>query len=383
MSESTIARVLTVRELNRALLARQGLLDRLPDVPGAAVRRIGALQMQYWPSLGPALWSRVAHCPPAMPYQAHESGELLTGTLLRGTIHTVAAADYPAYAVVAGASRFSQWHRPAQPPPAAAVAELRAEVLGYTARARTVPEVCDFIESWVARNPGVFGDAELEYQRSRRWRPFCGKVWLLRVPEDGRWGARTPAALRAAPVTEGPEPDEALRVVIRRHLAAFGPAAAEDVATWIGWNLTPVRGALRAMTDLLTFTDEAGRLLYDLPDAPRPGPDAEAPVRLLPWFDSTLLAYHPAHRARILPDACKDEVFQKRNGQVRASFLVDGTVAGVWSIDGGRREAVLTLTPLRPLPAPARDALLAEAEAMARFCRPDARSHQVRLAEEP
>jgi len=68
---------------------------------------------------------------------------------------------------------------------------------------------------------------------------------------------------------------------------------------------------------------------------------------------------------------------------VRASFLVDGTVAGVWSIDGGRREAVLTLTPLRPLPAPARDALLAEAEAMARFCRPDARSHQVRLAEEP
>lgn len=378
----TAVRTLTRRELNRALLARQGLLDRLPLAPAAAVERVGALQMQYWPSLGPALWSRITPCPPGAPFAAHASGELLTGTLLRGTIHTVPAADYPAYAVVTGASAVPQWRNRTDPPPAAPVAELQAELLAHTARPRTVAEVCAFIESWVARNPGVFGDAELKYQRERNWRPFCGKVWLVRVPRDGRWDGRTPTALQAAPVTEGPDPDEALRTVIRRHLAAFGPAAAEDVANWIGWNLTPVRAALRAMDDLVVFADEAGRLLYDLPDAPRPGPDAEAPVRLLAWFDSVLLAYRPAHRDRILPERHRDEVFCKRNGQVKASFLVDGMVAGIWSVDAARREeAVVTLTPLESVPRAARDALLAEAEAMARFCRPDALRHRVRLEE--
>jgi hypothetical protein len=380
----TAARTLTRRELNRALLARQGLLDRLPLAPAAAVGRVGALQMQYWPSLGPALWSRTTPCPPGAPFAAHASGALLTGTLLRGTIHTVPAADHPAYAVVTGASAVSQWRNRTDPPPAAPVAELRAELLAHTARPRTVAEVCAFIESWVARNPGVFRDAELRYQRERGWRPFCGKVWLVRVPRDGRWDGRTPTALQAAPVTEGPEPDEALRTVIRRHLAAFGPAAAEDVANWIGWNLTPVRAALRAMDDLVVFADEAGRMLYDLPDAPRPGPDVEAPVRLLAWFDSVLLAYRPAHRDRILPDRHRDEVFCKRNGQVRASFLVDGMVAGIWSVDATRREeAVVTLTPLEPVPRAARDALLAEAEAMARICRPDALRHRVHLEEAP
>lgn len=378
----TAARTLTVRELNRALLARQGLLERLPVAPTAAVERVGALQMQYWPSLGPALWSRITPCPPEAPFAAHASGELVTGTLLRGTIHTVSAADYPAYAVVTGASAVSQWRHPADPPPAAAVAELRAELLAYAARPRTVAEVCAFIESWVARNPGVFGEAELTYQRRLDWRPFCGKVWLVRVPRDGRWDGRRPSALQAAPVTEGPEPDEALRTVIRRHLAAFGPAAAEDVANWIGWNRTPVRAALRAMDDLVAFADEAGRVLYDLPDAPRPGPDVTAPVRLLPWFDSVLLAYLPGRRARILPERHRDEVFDKRNGRVKACFLVDGMVAGTWSVDATRRaEAVVTLTPFEPVPRAARDALLAEAEAMARFCRPDAPAHRVRVEE--
>src|SRR5262245_25407707 len=83
---------LTERALNRALLARQGLLEPMSAPLGEVVASIGALQMQYWPALRPALWSRMSDCPVDEPYRAHATGELLTGTLLRGTIHTVTAA---------------------------------------------------------------------------------------------------------------------------------------------------------------------------------------------------------------------------------------------------------------------------------------------------
>lgn len=378
-TEAGVEALLTERELNRALLARQGLLERLPATVADAPKATGALQMQYWPALGPGLWSRVAECAPGAQFEAHASGELLTGTLLRGTIHTVAAADFPAYHVVTAGSTVPRW-RSAKSPPGPGADDLRRELLAHAAEPRTHDELCAFIESWVARNPGVFDDAELEYQRGGRWRPFCTTVGLVRVPLDGKWGAKTPNGYRGVPV-ESPGRDEALRVVIRRHLAAFGPAAAEDVAGWIGWNLTPVRAALRAMDDLAVFADESGRVLYDLPGAPRPDAETEAPVRLLPWFDSTLLAYHPAHRTRILPDAHKDEIFIRINGRVKASFLVDGMVAGTWTIDDDRRDSTIVLTPLRPLTGASRTALLAEAEAMLRFCRPEARSHRVALAD--
>ena len=177
--ETAAKEALTERELNRALLARQGLLERLPMTPASAPRTIGALQMQYWPALGPALWSRVTECAPAAPFEAHASGELVTGTLLRGTIHTVAAADFPAYQVVTAASRIPQW-RTLTNPPGPGAADLRRELLAHAAEPRTQDELREFIESWLARNPGVFGDAELEYQRGAKWRPFCATADVAR-----------------------------------------------------------------------------------------------------------------------------------------------------------------------------------------------------------
>ncbi|WP_214102819.1 winged helix DNA-binding domain-containing protein [Acrocarpospora catenulata] len=369
--------VLGERALNRALLARQGLLEPLAGGVGEVVGAVGALQMQYWPALGPALWSRMAGVEPDAGFRAHADGAVLTGTLLRGTIHTVAAGQYGAYAAVAAASRVAQWRAGGDPGPG--VGELLAVLRERGTSARPVAELVEIVEKWVADHPGAVSEAEAAAQRQYKWFGLMIRAGFVRVPADGVWSPKTPAHFLLSPVVDRPVLDEALKSVIRLHLAAFGPAAAEDVAHWIGWNITPVRAALRQMTELLQFSDESGRTLYDHPDSPRPGPDTPAPVRLLPWFDSTLLAYAPGHRTRLLPEPYRDSVYVKVNGQIRPTFLVDGMVAGTWSLAATRRTATLTLTPLQPIPPATRRKLTTEAERLTAFCHPEAGDHQVIL----
>jgi len=368
------------RALNRALLARQGLLDRMTTPIDQVVAAVGALQMQYWPALGPALWTRMTDCSPDDPFRAHAAGELLTGTLLRGTIHTVTAADYPAYAAVTAASKVGTWLR-VDRGPGPELLDLERDLLQHAATPRTADELAEFVQAWLARHPGVVSDAELELQGRLNWRTVRSQPWIIREPVGGQWGPKTSTLLRAAPVAQRPAPDEALRTVVRCHLRAFGPAAAEDVASWIAWNITPVRKALEQMDDLATLVDEAGRVLYDLADAPRPDPDTPAPARLLPWFDSALLAYAPKWRTRILPAEYKDVVWVKVNGQLKPTFLVDGRVAGTWSLATARGTATLTLTPLQPLAATTRKELVGEAEGLVRFAQPQAKAHEVVVAD--
>ena len=199
------------------------------------------------------------------------------------------------------------------------------------------------------------------------------------MPEDGEWGTTSPSALRAAPKPRRKlTPEAALDEVVLRHLRAFGPASADDVASWINWRPKPVRGALaRLEGKLAQFEDEGGRALYDLPDAPRPDPDTPAPPRLLAPFDSVLLAYASKHRARILPDAHRDVVYERANLRIRPSYTVDGLVAGTWDVEVRRSEAVLALRPLGKLPRAARSELVDEAERLAQAIRPDAKGHRV------
>jgi hypothetical protein len=373
---------LTLPELNRALLARQGLLERLAVPLVEAVEGVGALQAQHWPALPVALWSRLDGFAVADLHGALEREELVSGTLLRATLHLVSAREHAAYAAVVAAAGSDDWRRTTGEP-SAETAALRAEVLGFARETpRSGEEIATFIEGWVERHPDAIDAAELERQRAHKWRAFLRWSALVRAPADGRWGTKAPAALRAAPAPAGAPPgaDEALDAVIERHLRAFGPAGAEDVASWIGWRVPPVRAALeRLAPQLVRCEDERGRPLYDLPDAPRPAAQTPAPARLLAAFDSVLLAYASGRRARILPDAHREAVYERANLRIRPTFLIGGLVAGTWSIEVRRREAVLTLRALRRLSRGERAALVGEAERLVGFLHPDAKAHGVLL----
>jgi hypothetical protein len=370
---------LTLPALNRALLARQGLLDRLDLPTVAAVEAIGALQAQYWPALPVALWSRVRGFAAEDLYSALERRELLIGILLRGTLHLVSTREHPGYARIVEESGANDWRRTkAELTPEAA--RLRAEFLAYAASPRSREELAAFVEDWIAAHPGAVDEAEIEVQRSFQWRAFYRWSGLVRTPADGRWGTKTPEALLAAPLPPAPDPEAALAAVLRRHLRAFGPAAAEDVAGWIGLGTPRVREALeRLAPELARFEDEDRRTLYDLPEAPRPDPEVPAPARFLPSFDSTLLAYASKGRARarLVPEACREPIYARGNLRILPTFLVDGLVAGTWAAEVRRREATLTLTPCVPVGRAARKALIEEGERLLRFSEPKAKAHQV------
>jgi Winged helix DNA-binding domain len=372
---------MTLRALNRALLARQGLLDRLDLGLVDAVEAVGALQAQYWPAPPAALWSRVEGFEPQALYAALDEGELVTGTLLRVTLHLVSAREHPAYAAVAAEAAGHHWRRTdAEPGPE--VSSLLTKLRTYAARTpRSPEEIGAFVEAWVAEHPKALDKGELARQRELKWRPFQRWSAFVRAPADGAWGAKAPGALRAAPRPRGaPKGDAALDEVVRRHLRAFGPAGPDDVAGWIGWRTPPVREAFaRLEPELARLEDEDGRALYDLPDAPRPDPETPAGPRLLAAFDSVLLAYAAKRRGRILPDEHRDAVYERRNLQIRPSYLVDGLVAGTWSIEVKRRTATLTLRPLERLSRATRTALVDEAERLVRALQPDAKGHEVSI----
>jgi hypothetical protein len=260
--------------------------------------------------------------------------------------------------------------------------DLRAALLDHAAdEPRTNEQLREFAEAWVAEHPDAIAADELAAQRALKWRPIYRWSRLIRVPADGRWTAKAPADHRAAPGPKRrPGRDRALDAVVRRHLRAFGPAASEDVAGWIGWPAAPVRDAMAAADDLERLEHEDGRTLYDVPGAPRPGPDVDAPARYLAAFDSTQLAYAPKDRRRLVPDPLRDLIYEKGNLRIHPTFLVDGLVAGTWSVEVRRRVATLTLRPAGRLTKAARAGLVAEGERLLRATQPGAAEQQVIVA---
>jgi hypothetical protein len=280
---------------------------------------------------------------------------------------------------VAEEERGPHWRR-TKDEPGDEVEELLTKLRAHARRTpRSADDVGAFVEDWVAEHPKALSKGEVKRQRELKWRPFQRWSAFVRVPEDGAWGAKAPSSLLAAPRPRGaPKGDKALDEVVRRHLRAFGPAGPDDVAGWIGWRTPPVRAAFERLDDeLVALEDEKGRALFDLPDAPRPDPETPAPPRLLAAFDSVLLAYAAKRRERILPDKHRDAVYERRNLQIRPSYLVDGLVAGTWSIEVERSTATLTLRPLERLARATRSELVDEAERLVRALRPDAKGHAV------
>jgi hypothetical protein len=339
-------RVLTQRDLNRALLARQLLLDRVRAPLPRALERMGGLQAQYAPSMYIGLWSRVEGLEREAVTRALERRSVVQGTLLRTTIHLVSRADYWPFATAIRAARRALY--------------LRSHRDG--AGSRELAAAARRVRRDLANGP--LTRAEID-ERSGGAHIYGLNLWLdmVRVPPSGTWERRRADLYAAAEDWVGPEEaalEGALDHLVRRYLGGFGPATRHEIADWAGLPLKEVTGALKRLR-LRRFRAEDGAELVDLPRAPLPGPDAPAPVRFLPVWDATLLVH--ARRTGILPEEYRPRVFNVRTPHSVNTFLVDGAVAGTWRHEKGR----IRLEPFRRLDAATRKELGAEAERLAAF----------------
>ncbi|CAN5318713.1 winged helix DNA-binding domain-containing protein [soil metagenome] len=351
-------------ELNRATLARQLLLERSPLEPVAAVRALVGLQAQEPASPYLALWTRLAGFDPAALDAAWIDRRLVKGTLMRQTLHAVAAVDYPMFWAAhvdsfgrAGArlARFEALGIGAE-----RVTELTSLALSHADVPRANPE----LTAYLTELGGPLGDRDW-------WWAIRGMAPFVHVPAAVPWGfTRRPSYVAARswlPWTEAGA-QAGLDELVRRYLAAFGPAGVADIAQFTRLEITRVRAAVdRLGTSLRRLRGPDGADLVDLRDAAIPGADTPAPVRFLPMWDSVLLAYRD--RSRVIPAEVRKMVI-RTNGDVLPTFLVDGRVAGLWRAELVRGRTRIRYRPFGRLPRAVRAELDAEAAALAVFVEP-------------
>jgi Winged helix DNA-binding domain len=344
-----VTATLTQRHLNRALLARQLLLERAKLPLPRALERIGGIQAQYTPSTYIGLWSRLEGFESEQLERALERRTVVQGSLMRITIHLVSARDWWPFAVgVRDARRryLVRTQKRSEREFEAAARKLRERLAGAT-----------MTQTEMRRLLGEPGGQ------------LSAAVWLdlVRVPPSGTW-ARRRADIHALANdwlgTSGDDvrPDDAVDHLVRARLRGFGPATRAELADWAGIRPGEVTNSLERL-DLRRFEDEQGNELVDLPRAPLPDPDTSAPPRLLPVWDAVTLK--SMHRAGILPDKYRPRFTQAAYPQSMNAFLVDGRVAGVWKYKDGRVE----LQPFEKIDRVAMRDLSEEAERLAQFHR--------------
>ena len=345
--------MITARRLNRATLARQLLLERADLDVAEAVRRVVALQAQEPVSPYLALWNRVARFDPAALDAAFAGGAVVKATLLRITLHTVHAADYPAF------------HR-------AMVPTLRAARLGdtrFTDSGLSLAEADALLPRLLAETvrPHTAEEAEaalatlLGGPRRGVWWALRTYAPLLHVPTGGPWSFDARAFVTAPRQLPPEEREAAARHLVLRYLEGFGPATAPDIRQFTLLAGTTIKEALHGLGDEVeVVTGPGGTKLYDVPGGALPGEDVPAPPRLLGMWDSVLLAY--ADRSRTIPPSYR-RLVTRVNGDCLPTLLVDGHVAGVWRAGADGVEAKA----FHPLPDEAWEGLAAEAAGLTAF----------------
>jgi Winged helix DNA-binding domain len=369
MSVGTSSEVLGRRALNRALLERQLLLRRVRRPAAEVVEHLVGLQAQEPRDPYVALWTRLEDFDPT------ELGDLVAGRqavrspLMRTTIHLVTARDCLAMApLLRPVLERGFW---TGSPFGRKLKGVDVEAVLATGRAlldeapRTTAQLRALLgEQWPA-----FDGTSLAYAVRHL-------VPVVQVPPRGVWGQKGLATWATTEHWLGRplDPAPAIDRVVLRYLAAFGPASTMDVQAWSGLTrLGEVTDRLRPR--LVSFRSEAGRELFDLPDAPRPDPDTPAPVRFLPQYDNVALSH--ADRGHISGDAAgrwpTDDLHW-------SPLLVDGFGAGAWRLTRDRGSATLTVRPLAPLSRQVQAAIAGEADRLLAFLAADADRRDVRVA---
>ena len=337
-------RALTLRELNRATLARQLLLERKRLSPKAVIERLVGMQAQ-WPSAPyVGIWTRAATFRREALERELATAAIVKATAMRQTLHLLTRRDYGVIRAAMSDTNFP-WQ-------SSIAGRLAPSVRALAAKGPvTTSEALVHLE----RKHGLTG---LEARRA--WRSARVRAHVVHHHETALWRARPEGRFVAIEEPELHVPVEARAEMLRRYLAAFGPASRRDISAWSMMHMPEIDGALALLEPLRRFRDERGRELLDVPRAPLPDPDTPAPVRFLPKWDNVLLAF--ADRTRVLPEEYRKNVIRV-NGDVAQSFLVDGFVAGMWNFEKGR----ILLEPFGPLSRSLRSELREEAARLEAF----------------
>ncbi|MEV4298824.1 winged helix DNA-binding domain-containing protein [Microbispora rosea] len=348
--------VLDSRALNRATLARQFLLDRTDTPVLGVIAHLCGMQAQEPQEPFVGLWSRVRAFHPAALDGLLTGRDVVRTHLMRRTVHLVTAGDALAWRArhdtMLRRRVLTTYRRELAELDPDEVAAAGREIMA-DGRPRTMAELVDALTGrWPAPPRRALGELLV-----------AALIPMAQLPPRGLWRAK--AGVRNLPLATwlgrdiaplSPNgSDQAGRALVRRYLAAFGPATSADLRAWCG--LAGLPAAVEAVREeLIAFRDERGRQLLDLPGAPRPDPGTPAPVRFLPAFDNAILGYHD--RSRIVDDAHRG--LSVTGARV---VLVDGRVAATWNVTAG----IVTVTPLRRLSRSDRAAVIEEGRSLASF----------------
>lgn len=368
-TRNRIAERLSKRALNRALIARQFLLRRSEQTVLAALTHLVGLQAQTPNAPYLALWSRLNNFTPEQLTSLILERRVVRIVLMRGTIHSVTDGDCLELRRLFG----PVLERGLRGAFGKRLKGLNLELVEAAARKLLEKKPLTFDElgrllarRWADRDPAALANAAR------------ATVPLVQIPPRGIWGEGGLATHVPAETWLGKRLCTAppLDPMIRRYLAAFGPATIRDIQSWSG--LTGLRSVVQSMRpDLITFMDEEGNELFDVPNAPRPDPDTPAPPRFLPVFDNVLLSH--ADRTRILSDAHRKMLFGTA-ALLEGSVLIDGFVGARWKIVQERQQAVLAIQPFAPVPKNDCRAIAEEATRLLGFVFPEVTTKDVRFA---
>jgi hypothetical protein len=365
----TKGEVLSLRALNRASLDRQLLLRRSDLTVPETLEHLVGMQAQTPHTAYVGLWTRLDGFRPEQLSNLMVDRSVVRIALMRGTIHLVTAAD--AWGI-----------RPLIQP---VLDRVQQGQFAKRLDGVEMDEVVAMGRAYVDEAPRTFkalGDHLLT-----RWpgrdrfgleQAVRAGVPLIQVPPRGLWGRSGPVAHTSIDAWLGEPPPETLTLdtMIRRYLGAFGPASVMDAQAWCG--LTKLDVAFeRLRPELITFRDDRGRELFDLPDAPRPDPETPAPVRFLYDYENLLLSY--ADRSRAISPDLPARGLLTRTQESLSTFTVDGFVAGIWGIRRGPGSATLAITPVDRLAKRDQAALQEEGERLLTFAAADATEHEIRF----
>jgi hypothetical protein len=293
-------RTLTTRELNRALLARQLVLERKPISPTRAIEQVAGIQAQWEPAALMGLAARIEGFRPEQLARART----VRATLMRATIHLVSERDYLLFLPALLPSLQRKWRQyRAGRPEVEGLDQLAQPVLAAATEPRPAAALRALLED---------DDEGTLWSRIRHHYPF------VRVGGDY-------VAASAWLNGEFADPDLGLQHLVRRYLRAFGPATLADIALWSGLQVAEIAPVVERLR-LRRFLDESGRTLLDVPGAPLPPADTPVPPRVLPRFDNVILSH--ADRTRVVAEEHRPRIV--RAAEVDAIFLIDGFVAGRW-----------------------------------------------------